>query len=119
MVISCSDTQIFGNPSRKPPSSIQFSPTFSPPAVCWPGNHQRDYFFRTGRVVEIDDHQNRAKITVESGGDEREFTLLGIFVQPESMNAAVGRDIGFEETGFARLGRIGDIEKSNAAMSRF
>ena len=50
------------------------------------------------------------------GRDERELSLLGIFVEPESMNTTPRRNVGLEETHFARLGRIADIVKANASF---
>src|SRR6185503_2956943 len=73
----------------------------------------RDFFW-TSRVVEIDNHENGAKITFQRGRDERELALLRVLVQPETVDTTVGRDIGFEEAGFTRFGRIGNIKKSDA-----
>src|SRR6266536_1290871 len=103
-------------------SSIAFDPVFprllssgsplsrKPPA----GN-----LFRFGGVINVDDHENFFVITFHRCCNECEFSLFWILMEPESMDTAPGRNVGLEETHFARLCRIADIVKANTAHPGF
>src|SRR5919106_2757177 len=55
-------------------------------------------------------------LTLLCRGDECEFSLLRIFMEPESMDASARRVIGLEKSHFPRLRRIAVIIKTNPGL---
>src|SRR5215510_3972138 len=72
------------------------------------------YLFGVGRIGNVGDDQNVAKVALFGRGNKRKFSLLRIFVQPETVDAAARYVVGLEKPDLARARRIADIIEPDA-----